>query len=167
MAALKLSSGDLALVDNEDFELVAQYTWFLFVSRGHPYVCAWVEGQRVFLHRFITQAPKGVYVDHKDGDGLNNRRANLRRATQGQNAANQRLSKANTSGFKGVSRNGRNWLAQTKVGGKYMYLGTYRTPEEAAQAYDATVIELHGPYARTNASLGLIQGGCSVAESIC
>jgi hypothetical protein len=96
-----------------------------------------------------------VEVDHRDGNGLNNRRrSNLRVCSHSQNGANQKKHKNNTSGFKGVvlykDNRSRPWCARIKVEGRHIYLGYFATPDEAAKAYDAAAIRLHGEFARTN-----------------
>jgi len=92
--------------------------------------------------------PAGMVVDHKDGDALNNDPANLRLATRQQNAANARLAKNNTSGFKGVTRMGNKWVARIGEGGKHR-LGSFDTPEEAHQAYAQAAQKLYGEFAKT------------------
>jgi hypothetical protein len=91
-------------------------------------------------------------VDHINGDKLDNRRANLRVATKTQQRQNQRVTRRNTSGFKGVSRissTGR-WRARIKVSGRQMPCGVYATAESAALAYDAAAREYFGEFARLN-----------------
>ena len=96
-----------------------------------------------------------IKVDHKDHNGLNNQKYNLRRATNAQNAYNVRLYSSNTSGYKGVSAH-RNlsmpvqWKAQARLNGKNIYLGLFPTAKKAALAYDAKARELFGEFAHTN-----------------
>jgi len=101
------------------------------------------------MHNFITGWP---YVDHRNGNGLDNRRQNLRQATHAQNLANQKLSSRNVSGYKGVSRN-RNldrWTATISPAGRSVYLGSFDTPQDAARAYDAAAVEHYAEFARLN-----------------
>lgn len=104
------------------------------------------------MHRFILDAPHGMEVDHKNGDGLDCRRENMRLATRKQNAFNRKRPSVNTSGFKGVTlvKPTGKWLAQIEVGGKNMHLGTYESKIEAARAYDKAAIKYHGEFARLN-----------------
>jgi hypothetical protein len=111
------------------------------------------------LHRFILGVtdPK-IEVDHKDGNGLNNRRENLRLATHAQNMSSTGMRKGNTSGYKGVSwhKKAHKWAARIQVNSKGLHLGLFFTIEEAALAYDAAALLYHGEFAGTNAMLGLL-----------
>jgi hypothetical protein len=102
------------------------------------------------MHRLILRVDANTQVDHRDGNGLNNTRGNLRPATHAQNQHNSRLRKDNQSGFKGVHRQGNRWVARIRVDGEQKHLGSFRTPEEAARAYDAAALRLRGEYARLN-----------------
>lgn len=104
--------------------------------------------RKIYLHSVI--APD--CTDHINGNGLDNRKANLRPATRSQNGANSRLSSRSTSGYKGVSydRARGSWKAQIGFRGENRFLGRYPTAEQAAAAYDAAAQELFGAYARTN-----------------
>lgn len=111
--------------------------------------------KRIFLHRVILDAPVGVDVDHINGNGLDNRRCNLRPATQAQNRHNQRLARNNSSGRKGVRwhRQKHKWYAQIKVAGKHLHLGAFTDLDEAARAYDKAAIAHFGEFALTNEML--------------
>lgn len=104
---------------------------------------------RVILARMLgRELVKGEWVDHINGNGLDNRRENLRLSTIAQNAFNKGKHSNNTSGYKGVSWNkfaGR-WVAQITIDGKNKYLGYFDTPEEAHAAYCAKAKELHGEF---------------------
>jgi len=99
------------------------------------------------MHNLVTG---WGYVDHINGFGLDNRRSNLRASDYATNATNQRIRKNNTSGYKGVARNGRGWRALIQKDGHKTHLGTFATPELAALAYDQAAIELFGEFARPN-----------------
>lgn len=149
---IPLSQGLVALVDDADYDRVmAGPKWFAEM-RGHTvYARRWikVDGKRrgVFLHTQLTGWPR---VDHVNLNGLDNRRANLRPATRAQNGQNRRLP-SSRSGLKGVTRHVRGmWTARVQADGTRLYLGLFATPEEAARAYDAAALELHGEFARLN-----------------
>lgn len=108
------------------------------------------------MHRLILDVPKGAEVDHINGNGLDNRRRNLRICTRSENQWNRRLAPNNTSGFKGVYRFQGKWRAQIQSFGKKIHIGLYETRIEAARAYDEVAIKCHGDFAATNKRLGLL-----------
>lgn len=154
-----------ALVDDEDYEYLSQFTWRIV---GKGYVARQTSrrenGKRrygcVYMHREILSAPAGQVVDHVNRNTLDNRRTNLRLCSQRQNLYNTagytKLSRSGrpvVSGHKGVSRadSRRNpWSARIRVDGREKHLGVFRTEEEAARAYDAAAAQLHGDFARLN-----------------
>jgi hypothetical protein len=149
-------SGLSAVVDDEDFDRVATTKWRVFLSQwGRVYA---VTARGTLLHRSILDAPKGYDVDHINGDGLDNRRSNIRLGTHSQNLANQmsRLTYAkrpSSSRYKGVSLmegRPRPWRATISVERKQHFLGYYLTQEEAAKAYDKAAARFFGQFARTN-----------------
>lgn len=144
-----LNSDRVSIIDDCDSAL-SQRSWKELDRNGITYVSD-LSGTKL-LHRVIMCAQPGVYVDHKDLDGLNNRRSNLRYCTHSQNQANRRG--WGKSGFKGVarkgSRDGRRWEASIKKDGVTHYLGHYLTKEEAALAYNEAAKILHGEFARLN-----------------
>jgi hypothetical protein len=112
-----------------------------------------IEGRLYRAHRLAFLYMLGRWpsseVDHKDGDSINNRWANLREATSGQNSANSKRRRDNKSGFKGVSRarNGR-WRADIRVNKRQIYLGLYRDPQAAHEAYVKAAQQHFGEFAR-------------------
>ena len=120
---------------------------------GYPRI--WQDGKRQPLHRLVMDAPKGVPVDHINGDILNCTRANLRLCSNAENNRNSRMRKDNSSGRKGVcwDRQKGKWRAAIKLDGKQKHLGLFTCLEAAAAAYDKAALELHGDFARTNAEL--------------
>lgn len=101
------------------------------------------------MHALITGWPR---VDHRDGNGLNNQRTNLRQATALQNMWNRRKTAAAASRYKGVTwyRPTKRWTAAIRVGGRVRYLGYFRDEQAAARAYDTAAREVHGEFACLN-----------------
>jgi hypothetical protein len=158
----KIAAGRVALVDDEDYDLVMQYTWHVLEEiRGArtygPYARTnvYLGGRRrtIGMHKLITGWPQ---TDHADRNGLNNQRSNLRPATTIQNTHNQRPQTGRSSAFKGVrwhpgkTERGGRWAAAIKLNGTVHYLGHFLSEEDAARAYDAAARELHGEFAYTN-----------------
>lgn len=150
-----LSQGLVALVDEED-AWATEFKWSADRDSRTVYAVRSVwdgaRSRRVALHREILKAPPGAMVDHVNGNGLDCRRANLRLASRDQNNKNVRKRHSNTSGYKGVSWHAQDrlWRARIAVNKRNVSLGTYRTVEEAARAYDAAARRYHGEFARTN-----------------
>ncbi|MGC2102051.1 MAG: AP2 domain-containing protein [Candidatus Sulfotelmatobacter sp.] len=166
MREIPLTQGKVALVDEEDYERVmAVGSWRADLNCRHWYAKGSVklstgEYYSLPMHRFIMGLEKGDSrkVDHKDRvNTLDNRKSNLR-VTLDQNSQNMGLPKHNTSGFKGVcwNKHMEKWQAFIQVKSKKIYLGHFPNLELAAQIYDSAATELHGDFAVTNASLGLL-----------
>lgn len=155
---IKLVGGGVALVDDDAVELIGKFKWRLQVDqRGVRYAVYRTRkhGQQIHIqmHRFILGLTDGIpLVDHQNGDGLDNRRENLRVATVSQNQANVGLRSDNVSGFKGVCwlNRERRWLAFIQVNGRRIRLGRYQGKVDAAIAYDLAAIRFFGGFARTN-----------------
>lgn len=153
---VQLTQGKVALISPEDGGRVLARKWHA-IWTGHAWYAAsgW-GGKRLYLHRFLMDAQRGRYVDHKNGNGLDNRRGNLRDCSQSQNMANMAKWKVGPSGFRGVffDHRGRKkpWSASLTCAGKKQYLGCYQTAEEAAHAYDNAARKVFGEFARTNFS---------------
>lgn len=144
MKQIKLTKGNYALVDDEDSGWLNEWRWILGAKN---YAFSYDKGHMVTMHRLIMDAPKGMIVDHINHNTLDNRRENLRLATQAQNARN-RIIKNNKTGFKGVSkiskRNG--YQAEIKLNGEKIYLGYFKTAELAHEAYKEASIKHHGEW---------------------
>ena len=150
---IRTKEGDEILIDAADYHLVGGYKWRTF--RGfngnkQPYARALIGPDWILMHRFLLNAPKGSEVDHWNGNGLDNRRKNLRFATATQNRRNQRKTRG-SSQFKGVTsyRNGR-WRASIKANGKHLHLGYFKTEKSAALAYNEAAQQHFGDFARIN-----------------
>lgn len=158
-AAIPLSRGMVTVVDAADFEWLSQWKWHVRESGGMYYAVRERSaaerraGGAIFsrMHRDIAGAPDGLPVDHRDGDGLNNRRSNLRICTHRENCANKSLRRdAVYSSFKGVTWNGFRWLAYIGSGRTKVRLGTFKNEVDAARSYDAAAIIRYGQFARLN-----------------
>jgi hypothetical protein len=155
IARIVLPSGHVVLFDEIDRSLVEAHHWCADVAKHTVYARSGGQGRKTIrMHRLILAAPEGVLVDHINGNGLDNRRANLRLASRTQNGANARLSQRNTSGFKGVTwRTDLNrWQAYIKIGKKREHLGYFITAEAAAAAYDRRAGQVWGEFATLNGS---------------
>jgi hypothetical protein len=151
MAELILPSGHVVLIDDADLAAVlAAGPWHVHRPRHVWYVRRRLSYTRYqLLHQLLTAWPM---TDHINGDGLDNRRANLRPATLSQNGANARTPKDNSSGFKGVfwHKARKRWVAAIRLDRRKINLGVFDTPEATARAYDAAAIAAWGEYARPN-----------------
>ena len=106
------------------------------------------------IHRLLN--PEWKYIDHINHDKTDNRRSNLREVSNQQNQMNQKIKNNNTSGFKGVSKQGKKFKSMIMIDGKRKFIGYFNTPIEAAIAYDKEAEEHFGEFACTNKSMGLI-----------
>jgi len=151
---VELGYGTFSLIDETDYELVSNVLWRLH-KRGYAYRL--VKGQNIYLHRFIMESHLGKIretIDHINGDKLDNRKCNLRVATQSQNNANQKMQENTTSEYKGVCFN-RNlkancWRAYIRHNYKMINIGSFSSEEAAARAYDQKAKELFGTFAKLN-----------------
>jgi hypothetical protein len=146
---IPLSRKVYALVDPQDFAELSRYKWSAIGKSPHVYAVRTEKGRMIYMHRQIMKAPRNRMVDHKDCDGLNNHRENLRLATRRQNIAH-RCSRWGSSRFVGVSRHGDRWRAQIICRGKRYYCGVFDDEVEAAKARDRKAWELHGEFAYLN-----------------
>jgi len=157
--ALKIvrKNGDVfyCYIDAQDYDIVKDFRWtalrvpggisFYAVTHVHE------NGKRLSrtMHRMLVDYPR---VDHKNLNGLDNRRQNLRPATQSQNCANRALFRTSTSGFKGVSwhKHTKKWVARIRVHDKLIALGYFKDPTDGARAYNRAALEHFGEFARLN-----------------
>lgn len=162
MKEILLTQNKVALVDDEDYAELSKHKWYALkankyqketflavrddVSNGRA------NKTKVYMHRQITSAPKGLLVDHRDGNTLNNCRRNLRIATPLQNQGNKGVQTNNKTGFKGVMSlsEGRFTAYITTENRRHKTIGHYSTAEDAAQAYDAEAIQKFGEFAYLN-----------------
>ncbi len=142
-----------AKVDPRDYQKLAQYDWQLFESDSKKCYAARLDNRKiVHMHRIIMNAPANKMIDHRDRDGLNNTRQNLRFATPSQNSCNRIRSKKGTSEYRGVSfhkKDGK-WQACICFRGVHKHLGTFKNEQDAARAYDQAAKIYHGEFAVLN-----------------
>lgn len=132
---IKLTQGKYAIVDNDDFDKLNQWKWWVDY-RGYAVrdVGGRKNKKRILMHRLINNTPKGLSTDHINRNKLDNRRKNLRTVNQSQNLFNTGLPKNNTSGYKGIQWYKNRWVARIKVGYKSIYLGRYIKLQHAIKA---------------------------------
>lgn len=149
MRELNLSRGKVALVDDEDYEHLNQWKWSALYTCKNWYAAR--SGSKILLHRIIIQAQAGQFVDHRDRNGLNCQKNNLRFCTRSQNQMN-RYCAHGKSKFKGVwfRLDTLKWQAEIRFNHKRVSLGCYFTEEEAAEIYNQAAIRYHGQFANLN-----------------
>lgn len=143
--AVPLSQGKYALVDDEDYDRVMEYNWYL-TKGGYAY-----NRNMGYMHRFIMNTPDGMQTDHINGTKYDNRRKNLRVCTSQENTWNSKSVGA-TSSFKGVAwdREQKKWRAQITINGKPKKIGRFEHEEEAARAYNEVAKEYRKTFAKLN-----------------
>lgn len=149
MKLIPLTQGKSTVVDDDDYELLSLRKWH-YLKIG--YAARRTEEQYIYMHREIMSAPTGMEVDHINGDGLDNRRSNLRVCTHAENMRNRKLAKDNTSGYIGVTWNKERskWQSQIGVSGKNINIGCFPAIEDAARAYNEAAKKYFGEFARLN-----------------
>lgn len=150
----------VAIVDDIDADL-ADISWRVKLVHNHlQYAQSTPPKTRItkMLHRVIAERMLGrtlgttEFIDHINGNGLNNTRKNLRVATNSQNIANSYSVSTNKTGYKGVTKRGNKWQAMARVDGKKKYLGMFDTDIEAHRAYCITIVNLFGGYVNFGAN---------------
>ncbi len=154
---IPLGGGQVAIVDDEDYDRIKQFgKWHVSVKKGIAYAACSrrVNGKVITtaMHRLLHELPTGMHTDHKNGNGLDNRRNNLRTATSGENRANSKVNKNSLSGAKGVAfcrgkatNPYRVFLYRDK---KRVHVGYFPDISTAAAAYAVAAKEAHGEFAR-------------------
>lgn len=148
--SIPLNHGKVAIVDDDMFEFLSQWKWYAHRDWNTWYVQRCIGKATIKMHRVIMNAPDGMKVDHRNHNGLDNQRLNLRVCTHAQNVMNSKPSRVNTTGFKGVSIHHGKYRAQIEVSKKKITLGYYVNPVDAARAYDQAAKKHFGEYAWTN-----------------
>jgi hypothetical protein len=155
---ISLTQGCYAIVDPADYPHLSRYKWRLCRTKGKNTLYAersirLPNGRysRILMHRQLIHAPEGCVIDHINGNGLDNRRANLRLATIAQNAWNSKKRNPR-SGYKGVWFVGDKalWRAAIVYHGRRIHLGYFKDKIAAAKAYDAAARKYYKQFARPN-----------------
>jgi hypothetical protein len=151
---IELTQGFFTTVDDEDFERLLQYKWHYHLGYARTNVTISPGKQKTLLmHSLIMGVVEGLEIDHINGDGINNRKSNLRSVTHAQNTRNLGMRKKETSSmYKGVSWHTRmnKWMSYIRFNGEKRYLGYYEIEESAALAYNEAATLLFGEFARPN-----------------
>lgn len=158
MRTIELTKGFCATVDDEDYARLSGMKWHAWVkTRSDGTRAIYAQCNAGKMHRIIMNAPRGVLVDHIDGDSLNNTRANLRLVTVGENNMNRRgvfmrSGCFTSSRFKGVTWNRAKgkWQAAIRVDGRSRHLGLFAHEQDAAEAYDIAAAVAFGQFAKLN-----------------
>lgn len=157
MRVLILTQGQHTVIADSVYEWASKFKWYAKKDRNTFYAARNIrlpDGRRVtsLLHREILKAPKGVEVDHQDGDGLNNLPDNIRICSSTENARNRSIRPDTISGYKGVyfhKATGK-WQAEIQIAGKRVHLGLFEQKIDAAKSYDRASLRLFGEFARPN-----------------
>lgn len=153
---IPIGNGVYAIVDEHDFNRVSMHPWHALTgangsaryARSSMKVAGYARARTVLLHRFVLGVDGAEIVDHINGDGLDNRRANLRIASAHQSATNRGA--RGVIGLNGVRHSGRKFLASIAPNGQEIYLGTFNSSAEAAVVYNAAAVIAYGEFARLN-----------------
>lgn len=139
MKEIELTQGKFAIVDDDDYEKVNEIKWH-YIKAGTGYAAGYINKRYVYMHRFILGDPyceNGLVTDHKNRNGLDNRKVNIWFCDHNSNMRNCRIYKNNKSGFRGVcwEKARGKWVAQITVNGKVITIGRYKDARVAHQAY--------------------------------
>lgn len=147
---IELTRGLNAIVDDDDYETLSQFSWHAHDSGKNMYAAARVLGDIIYMHQMIM--PDNIIVDHVNNDTLDNRKENLRSSNHNDNSSNRSKTEHNTSSkFKGVTRiNNRKWKAHIGIDDKDFHIGYFETEEDAARAYNEQAEEIFGDKAKLN-----------------
>lgn len=159
---IPLTGGLVAWVDEADYATLIRFRWRAHRGGHTHYAIRSVGKKAVLMHRQLLNAAPREEIDHRDLDGLNNRRSNLRVCSNRQNHQNQRPRSDRKTAFKGVSAYSQRpglWRARICLHGKRLHLGCFDSAEAAALAYDNAARLYFGAFARTNFGESETAGG--------
>lgn len=158
MKKIALTQGYFAVVNNRDYDFLMQWNWVADKRKNVVYATrnqtvATNKTKKIYMHRVILGlTDRKTHVDHIDGNGLNNRRSNIRECTHVQNCMNKGVSKANTSGVRGIcwSKKDKRWRVRIGHNGKDIGVGYFRSLEQARNARIKAETELYGEFSFFN-----------------
>ena len=141
-----------AEVDDEDYEILSRYDWYLNKKKCGSYACTFINGVSIYMHQMILPVDGELSVDHIDGNGLNNIKSNLRPATRSQQNQNRRKREDTSSDYKGVcwDKSRGLWQVHIQVNGKYKSLGRFKSEIKAARIYNEAALKYFGEFAKLN-----------------
>lgn len=146
-AALIAAIGGIVVIDEGDYALVVPFAWRIndsgYAAAHMPTSNGW---RSVRMHRYLLGLNTPQEIDHINGNPLDNRRSNLRFCSHGENSRNVRVHRDTASQMKGAHKSGNQWESRIMVAGKRVYLGRFRTAEEAHRAYVNAASEYHGEF---------------------
>lgn len=157
MKQIPLTKNKFAIIDDEDFENLSKYKWYAnkhgrsyYVIRNKPIGNG--KQKTEYIHNYILNCPDGFEIDHKDGNGLNNQKSNLRISTHNQNIMNMKPHLNKLVEFKGVDLYKKNnkYRVRITINGKTIALGYFKDKIKAAETYDEKALELFGEFAHLN-----------------
>lgn len=163
MNAIKLTRGFVAMVDDEDYDYLNQWKWYAGKGRYTYYGRRWSRVYKgeprkcIMMHTQIMNTPAGMQIDHKDHNGLNNQKSNLRICNGSQNTSNRKsFGRSKYLGVtiwpneKATKSHTIRICAALSHNNKHIHIGYFKTEEDAARAYDKKARELHGEFAALN-----------------
>lgn len=161
MKEIPLTQGQVALVDDEDYEWLSNRKWCVATKRVYAMGRDVEEKKNIYMHQLIfkhygIEIPEGMEIDHKNGNNLDNQKSNLRPGTRSQNNMNSRSRENSTSKYKGVSwaSHAKKWRAQLQINKKHCHLGYFETEKDAAIAYNEAALKYFGEFAKLNEMIG-------------
>ncbi len=156
MKRIPLTKGKFAIVDDCDFKMVVEFKWYAASNGRYAGRTIYRAGNYTLLmHRFLIGPIGKLEIDHINGNGLDNRRCNLRVCSHSQNQQNMKKHRDIKSGLKGAyqDRTNKRWRSIITCNGKRIHLGYFKTKQEAAKAYDKASIKFHKEFGRQNKTL--------------
>lgn len=155
MIEIPLTRKKFAIIDDDDYEKVSKYKWQSMDHIYTDYAMTTKNRKNIYMHRLIMNTKSDEHIDHINGNGLDNRKSNLRIANKQINAYNSRKritykGKNSSSGYKGVSKEDKRWRCRIRINNKDIYLGRFDTEEQAAEMYDLMAKKYIGRFVKLN-----------------